>query len=118
VLEAMTYRYRGHSVADAGLAYRDEEEISEHERHDPIERAAGRLCELGVLDREEIERIRERAETRVQESVEFAGASPEPDVESLGEHVYGDSASGDQVARMAPGAPFGEAALIGGGEAR
>ncbi len=40
VLEALTYRYRGHSVADAGLAYRTEDEIAEHRDHDPIVRAA------------------------------------------------------------------------------
>src|ERR687887_506553 len=38
VLEAMTYRYRGHSVADAGLSYRSKEEIAEQRRHDPVER--------------------------------------------------------------------------------
>ncbi|MEA2340884.1 MAG: pyruvate dehydrogenase component alpha subunit, partial [Solirubrobacteraceae bacterium] len=35
VLEALTYRYRGHSVADAGLAYRTKDEILEHQAHDP-----------------------------------------------------------------------------------
>jgi 2-oxoisovalerate dehydrogenase E1 component len=88
VLEAMTYRYRGHSVADAGLSYRTKEEIEEHRRHDPIDRAAARLG----LDDADVERIRERAEARVREAVEFADSSPEPDVGSLGEHVYVDSA--------------------------
>jgi pyruvate dehydrogenase E1 component alpha subunit len=112
VLEAMTYRYRGHSVADAGLAYRSKEEIEEHRRHDPIDRAAAQLADLGVLDDAEVERIRERAEARVREAVQFADSSPEPDVGSLGEHVYGDPASAEQVARMTDGAPAGEAELI------
>ena len=38
VLEAVTYRYRGHSVADAGLAYRTKDEIEEHRREDPLTR--------------------------------------------------------------------------------
>jgi pyruvate dehydrogenase E1 component alpha subunit len=104
VLEAMTYRYRGHSVADAGLSYRDEEEIAEHQRRDPIARAAEQLG----LDEDEVERMRERAEATVREAVERADASPEPDVRSLGEHVYGDRDTTDQVARMFAGAPFGE----------
>src|SRR5215212_9684722 len=49
VLEAMTYRYRGHSVADAGLGYRSKEEIEQHRRHDPIDRAADALSERGAL---------------------------------------------------------------------
>ena len=36
VLEVITYRYRGHSVADAGLAYRTKEEIASKQAHDPI----------------------------------------------------------------------------------
>jgi pyruvate dehydrogenase E1 component alpha subunit len=115
VLEAMTYRYRGHSVADAGLTYRSKEEIEEHRRHDPIERAAERLIELGALERSEVDRIREHAEARVSEAVEFADASPEPELESLGEHLYGDERSAEQLARMAPGAPWGEATLVEGG---
>jgi pyruvate dehydrogenase E1 component alpha subunit len=118
VLEAMTYRYRGHSVADAGLNYRSKEEIEQHRRRDPIERAAQRLMELGALEPSDLDRIRERAEARVREAVEFADASPEPDVESLGEHLYGDEASAEQLARMAPGAPWGERALIEGGVPR
>ena len=112
VLEAMTYRYRGHSVADAGLSYRSREEIEEHQRHDPIDRAAARLAELGVLDERELEELRERAEAAVRDAVEFAGASDEPDLATLGEHVYGDPGSAEQVERMGEGAPFGEHDLL------
>jgi pyruvate dehydrogenase E1 component alpha subunit len=113
VLEAMTYRYRGHSVADAGWTYRSREEVEEHRRHDPIERAAARLGELGVIDPSELDGLREQAEQRVREAVEFADDSAEPDVESLAQHVYGDPAAPEQIARMGPGAPFGEAELFG-----
>jgi pyruvate dehydrogenase E1 component alpha subunit len=112
VLEAMTYRYRGHSVADAGLSYRTREEIEQHQRNDPIERAAARLAELGVLDRAELDVIRKESEAQVREAVEFADRSAEPEIQSLGEHVYGDPGSAEQVARMAVGAPFGEAGLL------
>ena len=118
VLEAMTYRYRGHSVADAGWSYRSKEEVEEHEAHDPIDRAAERLMELGALERDELDVLRERAEQRVQESIEFADDSDFPDVGSLGEHVYGDADSADQVARMTRGAPFGEADLLTAGGPR
>jgi pyruvate dehydrogenase E1 component alpha subunit len=115
VLEAVTYRHRGHSVADAGWTYRTKEEVEEHRRHDPIDRAAARLAELDVLDSSELDRMRERAEARVRAAVEFAERSPEPDTGTLGEHVYGDPAAAEQVARMARGAPFGEAELLRAG---
>ena len=44
--------------------------------------------------------------------MEFAENSAEPDVESLGEHLYGDPGSDEQLERMAPGSPYGEGALI------
>ncbi len=112
VLEAMTYRYRGHSVADAGWSYRSKEEVAEHKRADPIDRAAKQLIELGVLEEDELDGLREAADKRVQEAVEFADASDEPDLESLGEHLYGDPATAEQTERMATGAPFGEADLL------
>ena len=118
VLEAMTYRFRGHSVADAGWSYRSKEEVEEHEHDDPIDRAADRLVDLGVIDRSEFDDLRERADERVQEAVEFADNSDFPDEGSLGEHVYGDPDSAEQVARMTSGAPFGEADLLASGGPR
>jgi pyruvate dehydrogenase E1 component alpha subunit len=113
VLEAMTYRYRGHSVADAGLSYRSKEEIAEHQAHDPIDRAATALRERGILGGGDLEAIRERAEGRVREAVDFADQSPEPREDGLLEHLYGDERSPEQLGRAARGAPFGESALIG-----
>jgi pyruvate dehydrogenase E1 component alpha subunit len=112
VLEALTYRYRGHSVADAGLSYRTKDEIAEHQARDPIDRAAAALRERGILREDELDAMSERAEARVREAVEFADRSPEPDEDGLVEHLYGDAAAGEQLARMAAGAPFGEARLI------
>jgi pyruvate dehydrogenase E1 component alpha subunit len=104
VLEALTYRYRGHSVADAGWSYRSKDEVQEHQRHDPIDRAAERLG----IEASELDQLRERAEARVNDAVEFAENSDEPDVGSLAEHVYGDPRTDDQFERMLSGAPFGE----------
>ena len=43
MLEALTYRYRGHSVADAGLAYRTKDEIADRQGRDPLLRTRERL---------------------------------------------------------------------------
>ena len=110
VLEALTYRYRGHSVADAGLAYRTREEITERQERDPLLRTAARLRDAGATT-EELRAIDERVEERVQAAVEFASESPEPDVDALawGMHSQG---SDEQFARMRPGSAFGEEDLV------
>src|SRR5918997_402811 len=114
VLEAVTYRYRGHSVADAGLAYRTKEEISARQANDPIVRVRAALREQGVSD-DELDAIDRRADERVAAAVAFADASPEPEVSELARSVYAPG-SGGQFARMRPGSPFGEEELgFGGG---
>jgi pyruvate dehydrogenase E1 component subunit alpha len=109
VLEAITYRYRGHSVADAGLAYRTREEIAGHMEHDPIVRVREQLRAEGVSD-EDLEAVDRAADERIAGAVEFALASPEPPVGRLawGMHAQGSDA---QFARMRPGSAFGEEAL-------
>lgn len=110
ILEAVTYRYRGHSVADAGLAYRTREEIAARRANDPIERVAASLLAMGA-EEAEIEHARERAVEAVQEAVRFAEQSPEPELRALAEGVYSHG-SDAQFARMRPGSPFGEQELV------
>jgi pyruvate dehydrogenase E1 component alpha subunit len=110
VLEAITYRYRGHSVADAGLAYRTKEEITEHQERDPLLRVASQLREAGATT-EDLRAIDERVEERVQAAVEFATNSPEPDVDGLAWAMHSQG-SDEQFARMRPGSPFGEEDLV------
>jgi len=113
VLELMTYRFRGHSVADAGKAYRSEDEIAGWKERDPIPTLAARL---GLSDDEVAEVERQMVE-RVDEAVRFAEDSEFPPVDGLARHVYGDPDSPRQFERMAPGSPFGERELVleGGG---
>jgi hypothetical protein len=87
LLEATTYRYRGHSAADPEV-YREREEVEEWQGKDPIEAFAGRCREAGLLDEGDIEEVREKAEQQVKEAVEFAEASPEPPLDTLYEHLY------------------------------
>jgi pyruvate dehydrogenase E1 component alpha subunit len=110
VLEAMTYRFRGHSVADAGLAYRTKEEIEERKLRDPLHRTEAVLRERGADD-EQIEAIVAEAEDAVERSVAFAEADPAPDVDRLAAGMYAPG-SGEQFERMAPGSPIGERELV------
>ncbi len=87
LLEAFTYRYRGHSAADPEV-YREREEVEEWREKDPIEAFAKRCVEAGVLGEREVQEVREKAEAEVVEAVEFADASPEPALDTLYEHLY------------------------------
>lgn len=87
LVEAFTYRYRGHSAADPEV-YREKEEVQEWREKDPIVTFAARCEDEGVLSREDIEKIEEEVEKVVKESVEFADASPEPPLESLYDELY------------------------------
>jgi pyruvate dehydrogenase E1 component alpha subunit len=109
VLEAVTYRYRGHSVADAGLAYRSKGEIAEHTAHDPIARVREQLRTEGMGE-EELEAIDHAADERVGVAVQAALASSEPPVDQLARGMYGQG-SDAQFARMRPGSAFGEEEL-------
>lgn len=110
LLEVVTYRYRGHSVADAGLAYRTRDEIAAHKQHDPIERVAASLIEMGAQE-SEVQQARDRAQQSVTEAVRFAEQSPQPELSALAEGVYSHG-SDIQFARMRPGSPFGELDLV------
>jgi pyruvate dehydrogenase E1 component alpha subunit len=113
VLEAITYRYRGHSVADAGLAYRTREEIAEHKKLDPLERTRELLRSRGVADAE-IEAADGEAVDAVARAVEFAESNPAPELDRLAAGVYAPGSQA-QFERMRPGSPFGEQELVFGG---
>lgn len=88
-LEAVTYRFRGHSMADPEL-YRDREEVEEWKRQDPIPLFAQRLVKEKVATEAELEAIAEEVERVVEASIQFSEESPEPPLESITEHIYVD----------------------------
>ncbi|GBD23220.1 Acetoin:2,6-dichlorophenolindophenol oxidoreductase subunit alpha [bacterium HR29] len=85
-IEAETYRYRGHSMADPEL-YRVKEEVEQARKRDCIERLRRQLEEVGWLDEAGFHAINERAEAEVEACVQFAEESPEPGIETLYDHV-------------------------------
>lgn len=89
LMEAMTYRYRGHSVADPGR-YRTAEEVQSWREQDPIERFYRQLKEAGYINDEEREKIEQHADSIVEEAVEFAENSPEPNPAGLLDFLYVD----------------------------
>jgi pyruvate dehydrogenase E1 component alpha subunit len=93
LVEAFTYRYRGHSAADPEV-YRTKEEVEEWRKKDPVKVFRDRLLAEGAISEDELSALGERTERQVMDAVEFADASPEPPLESLYDHLY---VVGDQV---------------------
>lgn len=88
LVETITYRYFGHSKSDRNL-YRTKEEIEMWKKtRDPIERFKRQLILAGMLDDTLAAQIDQEAENVIVKAVEFAEASPEPDVSTLLEFVY------------------------------
>jgi pyruvate dehydrogenase E1 component alpha subunit len=92
-IEAMTYRYRGHSMSDPEL-YRLKDEIEEYRQRDAIERLKTHMMEAGQLDEARYQELVARVEQVVDESVEFAERSPQPGIETLYDHLYKEPSNG------------------------
>ena len=87
-VEAITYRYFGHSKSDRNL-YRPKEEIEDWKQNrDPIMRFTKHLLRSEIMNEGQVREIYEQAEQVIVKAVEFAEASPEPDVSTLMEYVY------------------------------
>jgi pyruvate dehydrogenase E1 component alpha subunit len=87
LVEAVTYRFRGHSMADPEQ-YRSKEEVAHWRERDPIPAFAEQLIAEGIIDEAEREGMDAEAIARVDAAVEFADASPFPAPESLYDDVY------------------------------
>ena len=89
LVEAKTYRYRGHSGSDPAL-YRAKEEVERYRKLDPIERVKRDLLEAGWITEPQIEQEAEAVALRIAEAVRFSEESPEPALSELSSHVYAE----------------------------
>jgi TPP-dependent pyruvate/acetoin dehydrogenase alpha subunit len=87
LIEAVTYRYLGHSKSDANL-YRTRDEISEWREHDPIGRFAAALEREGAVEEGEWQSIERSVKEKIEAAFEKAAREPEPEPESALEDVY------------------------------
>lgn len=90
VLELDTYRYYGHSVADANTQkYRTKEEIERYkQQHDPIILWRKQLAEEGIIDDAQLETMQKEIDEEAKASVEFAEKSPPPEISDIYDDVY------------------------------
>jgi pyruvate dehydrogenase E1 component alpha subunit len=93
ILEAVTYRYRGHSMSDPAK-YRPEGELDRVKARDALDLAIARLKELGVTE-PELQAIRDGVEAEAQDAYDFAEASPLPDPAHLYDYTYAPESAGD-----------------------
>jgi pyruvate dehydrogenase E1 component alpha subunit len=91
LIEARTYRFRGHSMRDpAGAVYRTKEEVEREKLRDPIVMFGERCVKDGALTEADLKLIENAVYDQVDEAVAFAEASPEPPPEELFTDVYKD----------------------------
>lgn len=90
ILEIFTYRYYGHSIADANhKKYRTPEEIENYKQnHDPINVFRRKLLAEGVLTEEQVDEINKAANEEAAAAVTFAEESPAPTVADISTDVY------------------------------
>jgi pyruvate dehydrogenase E1 component alpha subunit len=95
LVEAVTYRFRGHSMADPE-EYRTKEQVEEWRKRDPINVFKQRVVDEGLISDDDFRSLDEAAVKRVDEAVKFADDSPFPELDSLYDdiYVYGDQVKG------------------------
>jgi pyruvate dehydrogenase E1 component alpha subunit len=97
-LNAVTYRYRGHSMADPDVQ-RDKAEIARWKELDPIKRFANEvLLKRNLVTPKDLESIQKSVEQEVEDAIAFADQSPEPPLESLYDYIYQQPVPNMQVA--------------------
>lgn len=88
-LEAVTYRYRGHSMGDPER-YREKEEIKKWQEEDPIGIFHKYLLDEKIATKEELDDLDTKAQAEVEDAVEYAESSPDPEPEDLFDDVYAE----------------------------
>jgi pyruvate dehydrogenase E1 component alpha subunit len=87
LIEALSYRFRGHSVVDPDR-YRPKEEVAQGREHDPVSIFADRLKSAGLIDDNGLRSIEEQVQQEVDDAVRFADESPDPSVDGLMDYIY------------------------------
>ena len=89
LIEALTYRFRGHSLADPD-ELRSKAEKEAWLARDPIKKFAAYMIEQNLANQDELKEIERKIQATVDEGVEFALQSPEPDASELYRFVFAE----------------------------
>jgi len=89
VMELVTYRYGGHSMSDPGTTYRTREEVQRmRSTQDPIRGLQRYIEEWGLATEQDLKMLDKEAKAEVDEAVEEAKKSPEPELKDLWTDIY------------------------------
>jgi len=89
LIEARTYRFRGHSMSDPVHShYRTKEEVEEQKRQDPILIFQQKLIDDKILTPEKVKEYEDEIKKIVLDAVDFAEKSPLPALEELYTEIY------------------------------
>eukprot|EP00924_Labyrinthula_sp_SR-Ha-C_P011805 maker-scaffold_88-snap-gene-0.43-mRNA-1 protein AED:0.01 eAED:0.01 QI:153/1/1/1/1/1/3/493/406 len=100
-VEAVTYRFHGHSMSDPGISYRTKDEVSDMRKSkDPIEQTKNRLIEAGFATTEELKAIEKEIRIEVQTAVKEAKKGKEMPINEMLTDIY---AAEDSVPSDEPG---------------
>jgi pyruvate dehydrogenase E1 component alpha subunit len=88
LVETKTYRFHNHAFGLPVENYRDQAEIDEWRKRDPLELFRARLLAEGVLDDGGIKAIEDEVAAEIEAAVAFAESSPYPSLDAAFEHVY------------------------------
>jgi pyruvate dehydrogenase E1 component alpha subunit len=88
LVETKTYRFHNHAFGLPVENYRDQAEIDEWRKRDPVELFRARMLAEGVLDDSGISGIEDEVAAEIEAAVAFAESSPYPSLDAAFEHVY------------------------------
>ena len=90
LIECLTYRFRGHSLADPD-ELRSEKEKEFWSTRDPLKKLKNDLTSLGLASDEELKNIEKEIDLEVNDAVEFALNAPEPQPSELTKYIWAES---------------------------
>ena len=89
LIETLTYRFRGHSLADPD-ELRSLEEKEAWIAKDPIIRLSNCILNNNISDQDQLEEIKQKVYKNINDAVDFALSSPEPNIEDLKKYLFAD----------------------------
>jgi pyruvate dehydrogenase E1 component alpha subunit len=87
LVEAKTYRFLGHYVGDP-QTYRSKDEVEQWKKRDPIAMFRKRAVEEGKVGTADLDAIDAAIAKAMEQAVEFARQSPEPEIESALQDIF------------------------------